>query len=137
MDRGWDADGSRDKESGPHKAKGEHSTLSSKSGGGDSVSIQKYHLPQPTPPLGQSRSSETSVMGIRCLNPNAEYASPCPVWHQTTITMREGLFLDCQHIDVSPPSDFEPSVIHTQKGKGSGLEGTGYFWIHARTIPSN
>ena len=27
-------------------------------------------------------------------------------------------------------------MIHTQKGKGSGLEGTGYFWIHARTIPS-
>ena len=58
MDRGRDADGSRDKESGPHKAKGEHSTLSSKSGGGDSVSMQKYHLPQPTPPLGQSRSSD-------------------------------------------------------------------------------
>ena len=95
MDRGRDADGmadgGRDKESGPHKAKGEHSTLSSKSGGGDSVSIQKYHLPKPSTPLGQSHGVQNQVMGI-CVNPETEYL-PLPRLASNDEPMREGLLV--------------------------------------------
>lgn len=75
----------------------------------------------------KQNTSPPAPFGIKLIGSNDDHIH----------NLREGLFLDCQHIDVSPPPDFEPSVIHTQKGKGSGLEGTGYFWIHARTIPSN